>query len=100
MARPVRITYNRRDTIKIGDFESITPSWGEEWELSEGENPTDVRKALVERVDRMFHLAARRTLRQVVERRVNMRDQETEEYMDEVCDYFKVKQGVKGGRKS
>jgi hypothetical protein len=99
MAKPVRITYSRRDSIKIGDFESLTPSWGEEWELEEGDKPGEIRKALVERVDSMFQTVARRQLKQVIERRVNVRDQETEEYMDEACDYFKVSQGRKGGRK-
>lgn len=98
MAKPVRIIYSRRDSIKIGDFESLTPSWGEEWELEEGDKPADVRKALIERVDSMFCTVARRQLKQVVERRANIRDQETEEYMDEACDYFKVNQGRKGGR--
>jgi len=99
MARPVRIEYSKRDSIKIGDFESITPSWGETWELEEGDNPTEVRKALVGRVETMFRTVAKRTLRQTIERRVNVRDQQTEEYMDEACDYFEVKQGVRGGRK-
>jgi len=99
MAKPIRIEYTKRDSIKIGDFESITPSWGETWELEEGDNPAEVRKALVARVETMFRTVIRRTLRQTIERRVNMRDQESEDYMDEVCDYFKVKQGVPGGRK-
>lgn len=99
MAKPVRITYSRRDSIKIGDFESLTPSWSEEWELEDGDKPSEVRKALVERVDSMFQTVARRQLKQVIDRRVNVRDQETEDYMDEVCDHFGVSQGRKGGRK-
>lgn len=98
MAKPIRIIYSRRDSIKIGDFESITPSWSEEWELEDGDKPSEVRKALVERVDSMFQTVVRRQLKQVIDRRVNVRDQETEDYMDEVCDYFKVSQGRKGGR--
>jgi hypothetical protein len=99
MAKPVRIEYSKRDSIKIGDFESITPSWGETWELEEGDNPAEVRKALVERVEKMFVIVAKRTLKQTVDRRANIRDQQTEEYMDEACDYFEVKQGRVGGRK-
>jgi len=99
VAKPIRIEYSKRDAIKIGDFESITPTWGETWELEEGDDPAKVRKALVDRVEGMFRTVARRTLRQTIDRRVNVRDQETEEYVDEACDYFGVKQGVKGGRK-
>ena len=93
MARPIRIIYSRRDTIKIGDFESLTPSWSEEWELEDGDKPSEIRKALVEKVDNLFHKVAQRQLRQVVKRRVNVRDEQTEDYMDEACDFFKVVQG-------
>lgn len=99
MAKPVRIRYGKRDSVKIGDFETITPQWEEEWELQEGDNPAEVRKALVERVEKMYRMVTQRALRQVIERRVNVRDKETEEYMDEACDFFGVKQGVEGGRK-
>jgi hypothetical protein len=99
MAKPVRIEYTKRDSIKIGDFESITPSWGETWELEEGDKPSEVRRALVDQVEKMFVVVSKRTLRQTIERRVNRRDEETEGYMDEACDFFGVKQGVKGGRK-
>jgi hypothetical protein len=98
MAKPVRISYTKRDTIKIGDFETVSPSWSEEWELAADDDPAAMRQALVERVESMFRTIVRRSLRQTIERRVNMRDEETEEYMDEACDYFKVSQGRKGGR--
>jgi len=98
VARPVRISYTKRDTIKIGDYESITPSWHEEWELDSEETPDKARKDLIERVEKMFRVVTKRALKQTIQRRVNVRDQETEEYMDEACDYFKVKQGVRGGR--
>lgn len=99
MAKPVVIAYGKRDGINVGDFETVSPYWYEEWKLEEGDKPNEVRKALVEHVERMHRVVARRTIRQVVDRRVNMRDDQTEEYMNEACDYFEVKQGVRGGRK-
>lgn len=97
MAKVVRISYERGDTIKIGDFELLRPIYGETWELEEGEDPDKLWKKLVRTVDEKFHMICRRQLQHNLKRRVNERDEETQDYIDEACDYFKVKQ-VKQGR--
>ena len=95
MAKLKRLIVSRRDSIKIGDFESITPSWSEEWELEDGDDPQEIRKKVVTTVDKMYYKVAQRHLRDAVKRRINDRDEEAQDYMDEACDYFNVSQAKK-----
>lgn len=93
MAKVVRISYERGDTIKIGDFELLRPLYGEVWKLEEGEDAEKMWKKLVKEIDEKFRMIVRRQLRETIKRRVNERDEETQDYMDEACDFFGVKQG-------
>jgi len=92
MPRVTRLVYERADTIKVGDFELLRPVYGETWVIKEGDDPDKEWKRLVKTADEKWHKIARRQLQQNLDRRVNQRDEESQDYIDEACDYYNVKQ--------
>ena len=92
MSKPKTVFFESRNNYKVGDFESITVAYAETWELEPGDDPKAKRKALITHVENLHRIAVRRQLKANIARRVNPRDSEAQDYMDEICDYFEVVQ--------
>jgi len=92
VARVKSITIVRTNTFNIGDWESIKPTYGETWELEPGDDPAEIRKQVKNAVGQGFQRVTQLELRGTLLRRRNERDLPTEEYLDEICDFFAVEQ--------
>jgi len=83
------LKYTRRQTINMGEFTSVVPEWGEEYELKPGDNVKDAYRKLVKRVDKLWLERARAMIKSVLDMREgNERDEQTSDIMAEIIDAF------------
>lgn len=92
MARIKEIIVGRSVTYNIGDWESIKPTYSEVWTVEPGDDPAVIRKQAMQSVSIVYRKVCQREIAAVVARRVNQRDPQGEDYLDEICDYFDVPQ--------